>query len=65
MNDLPACRGDGHPFVVDADGRRWLQFDALAIQSEMALDDPNGLALEYTRAMMGFLLFRPARGTLR
>jgi len=60
MNDLPACRGDGHPFVVDADGRRWLQFDALAIQSEMALDDPNGLALEYTRAMMGFLLFRPA-----
>lgn len=60
MNDLPVCHGDGHPCVVDADGRRWLQFDELAIQSEMTLDDPNALALEYTRAMMGFLLFRPA-----
>lgn len=60
MHDLPACRGDGHPFVVEVDGRRSLQFDALAIQSEMALDDPNGLALEYTRTIMGFLLFRPA-----
>ncbi|WP_414635656.1 fused MFS/spermidine synthase [Aromatoleum sp.] len=66
MNDLLGwCSllsrgGDGHPYVVDVDGQRALQFDALTIQSQMALDDPNALALDYTRAMMGFLLFHPA-----
>ena len=53
-------RGDGHPFVVDADGQRSLQFDGITIQSQMALDDPDALALDYTRSMMGFLLFHPA-----
>lgn len=51
---------DGHPFVVDADGKRSLQFDGITIQSQMALDDPAALALDYTRTMMGFLLFHPA-----
>jgi spermidine synthase len=53
-------RGDGHPFVVDADGQRSLQFDGITIQSQMALDDPVALTLDYTRLMMGFLLFHPA-----
>ncbi|MCK0509274.1 transferase [Aromatoleum anaerobium] len=57
---LLSLRGDGHPFVVDADGQRTLQFDGLTIQSQMALDDPDALALDYTRTMMGFLLFHPA-----
>ncbi|MBI1905719.1 MAG: transferase [Rhodocyclales bacterium] len=51
---------DGRPFVIDADGQRTLHFDALTIQSQMALDEPNALALDYTRAMMGFVLFHPA-----
>lgn len=65
-DDLPAwCavlarRGDGHPFIVDADGQRMLHFDGITIQSQMALDDPVALALDYTRTMMAFLLFRPA-----
>ena len=57
---LLAQRGDGRPFVVDADGQRMLQFDGLTIQSQMALDDPDALALDYTRTMMGFLLLHPA-----
>nr|WP_051071747.1 transferase [Azoarcus sp. KH32C] len=57
---LLAQGSDGQPYVVDANGQRALQFDALTIQSQMALDDPNALALDYTRTMMGFLLFHPA-----
>jgi len=30
-----------------------------AIQSAMRLDDPHALALDYTRCMMGFMLFHP------
>lgn len=57
---LLSRRGDGHPFVVDIDGQRSLQFDGVTIQSQMAIDDPDALALDYTRSMMGFLLFHPA-----
>jgi len=53
-------RSDGHPLVVDAFGQRSLQFDGVTIQSQMAVDDPSALVLDYTRTMMGFLLFRPA-----
>lgn len=52
-------RDAGRPYVVDADGRRTLHFDGLTIQSEMLVDEPDSLALDYTRAMMGFLLFNP------
>lgn len=48
------------PFVR-TDGRRVeLRFDAQSVQSTMNLDDPMRLELEYTRAMMLFLLFNPA-----
>lgn len=57
---LLSRREDGRPIVVEAGGRRTLQFDGLTIQSEMAIDDPAALALDYTRMMMGFLLFQPA-----
>ncbi len=50
---------DGHPYVVDEHGRRILQFDGVTIQSQMALAEPDALELDYTRAMMGFLLFHP------
>lgn len=52
-------RGDGHPYVVDSDGMRTLHFEALTIQSQMRLDEPDALAIDYTRSMMGFLLFNP------
>lgn len=48
-----------HPFVID-DGRvRRLHFSLRLVQSEMRLDAPDELAIAYTRAMLGFLLFHP------
>lgn len=35
-------------------------FDMAVIQSRMRLDDPIALDLQYTRAMMGFLMLNPA-----
>lgn len=37
-----------------------LSFETTLIQSCMRLDDPDDLVLDYTRTMMGFLLFNPA-----
>jgi spermidine synthase len=36
-----------------------MNFGSALVQSCMRLDDPNALLLEYTRAMMGFLLLNP------
>lgn len=47
------------PRVHSAAGRRTLEFTEGEIQSEMLLDQPNVLVLEYTRAMMVFTLFQP------
>ena len=44
----------------DADGTVWLDFDDGAVQSRMLRADPAQLVLEYTRLMMGVLLFQPA-----
>jgi spermidine synthase len=47
--------------MVHTEGRRVsLRFDQETVQSTMNLDDPTRLELEYTRAMMLFLLFNPA-----
>ena len=46
--------------VSDSRGVRTLHVGGEAIQSSMRLDDPFALALDYTRCMMGFLLFHPA-----
>ena len=45
------------PFIVDNGRRRFLHFDFGAIQSAMELENPQKLALAYTRKMMAFLLF--------
>ena len=37
-----------------------LQFNALSLQSEMNIEDPDQLVFSYTRAMMSFLLFEPS-----
>lgn len=39
-----------------------MHFSDSAIQSRMQLQRPDALVLEYTRTMMGFLLFDPAPG---
>jgi spermidine synthase len=45
--------------VSDSRGVRSLHIGGEAIQSAMRLEDPYALALDYTRCMMGFLLFHP------
>lgn len=46
------------PYVVDNGKVRSLHFDREEIQSAMWVDRPDALYLEYTRLMMGFLLFQ-------
>lgn len=43
---------------------RSLSFDTDLVQSSMRLDAPDELVLEYTRAMMGFLLLEPAPASI-
>ncbi len=45
--------------VSDERGVRSLHVGGEAIQSSMRISDPFALALDYTRCMMGFLLFHP------
>lgn len=49
----------GKHYLIECDGMLSLQFDALSLQSEMDIDDPDRLVLSYTRAMMSCLLFKP------
>ena len=53
MNDAPA------PYVHEELDARSLHFSMSAIQSRMQLQRPDALELEYTRLMMGWLMFRP------
>jgi spermidine synthase len=47
------------PFVYEEERTLSLHFDMSTTQSRMRRDDPTALELEYTRTMMGFLLFEP------
>lgn len=48
------------PFLVEDGKRRALRFTIDgSVQSEMRIDDPDALVNDYTRNMMGFLLFCP------
>jgi spermidine synthase len=47
------------PFVYEDERTLSLHFDMSTTQSRMRRDDPSALVLEYTRTMMGFLLFEP------
>jgi len=46
--------------ISEKKGIRYLHLGGPAIQSAMRIKEPYGLELEYTRAMMAFLLFNPA-----
>lgn len=48
------------PFVYESLNSKALHFSINEIQSRMQIKDPHALDLEYTRTMMGFLLFNPA-----
>jgi len=48
------------PFVQDSGGAKSLHFTHGELQSMMLTDFPWRLELDYTRTMMGFLLFQPA-----
>jgi spermidine synthase len=45
------------PFVIDDGSTRTLHFSLSLIQSTMSLKEPFALELDYTQAMMSFLLF--------
>ena len=47
------------PYVYDSLDSRSLHFSIGEIQSRMRLDAPDALDLDYTRTMMGWLLFKP------
>ena len=47
------------PFVYESLSTKALHFSIGEIQSRMQIQDPHALDLEYTRTMMGFLLFEP------
>jgi spermidine synthase len=53
---------DAHlrPFVREELDAQSMHFSDSAIQSRMQLRQPDALILEYTRTMMGFLMFEPA-----
>jgi spermidine synthase len=51
---------DGGLEIVEERGLRTLHLGSQAIQSRMRMSRPWDLELAYTRAMMGFLLFKPA-----
>jgi spermidine synthase len=46
--------------ISEKKGVRYLHLGGPAVQSAMRIKDPYALELEYTRAMMGFLLFNEA-----
>lgn len=47
------------PVVSEKAGVLTLHFESDYIQSQMLIEDPDFLALDYTRAMMAFELFKP------
>ena len=59
MPDCSASAQHVKPFIYEDVNSKTLHFRISDIQSCMLIDDPNALALEYTRTMMGFLLFKP------
>ena len=53
------AKNGGKPYLTEQAGILALHFDALSVQSEMNIDDPDELVIGYTRAMMSFLLLEP------
>jgi spermidine synthase len=59
---MPDTQESAHhvkPFVYESLSSKALHFSISEIQSRMQIKNPDALDLEYTRTMMGFLLFNP------
>lgn len=54
----------GKPFLHESHKFKALYFSIYDVQSRMRISDPFALELEYTRTMMGFLLFNPAPSSI-
>ena len=52
-------RNDDHPFICQERGEISLHFGMGAVQSRMRTAEPDKLVLDYTRAVMSFLLLAP------
>lgn len=65
---MPETQESAHqhvkPFVYESLSSKALHFSICEIQSRMRIQDPHALDLEYTRTMMGFLLFKPDPGNI-
>ena len=59
MNRNDADATAARPFVLDSIGAKSLHFAERDLQSRMSVADPQALLLDYTKTMMGFLLFVP------
>ncbi len=57
--DPPTAHRLGAPYLIEHEGLRSLHFNRAEIQSVMWVDRPDDLYLEYTRLMMGCLMFVP------
>ena len=64
LGPMPVGAAFPKPYIRTAAGRRSLHFSPMAVQSTMSLQHPERLLLHYTRTMMGFLLFKPAPGSV-
>lgn len=60
MPDTQESAQHVRPYVHEGPDTKALHFSIHETQSRMRIDDPHALDLEYTRIMMGFLLFDPA-----
>jgi spermidine synthase len=58
VTDVPESAQHVRPYVHESLSSKALHFSISEIQSRMRLADPHALDLEYTRTMMGFLLFK-------
>ena len=71
MSDIPGggfeCLQFDPPFVREAHGTKSLHFTHGELQSQMCTGNPWRLEVDYTRTMMGFLLFNnnPAKTSTR
>jgi spermidine synthase len=59
MSDLPPADGFEQPIVHETALSKTMVFSDIDIQSRMSVERPDELQFEYTRLMMGALLFQP------
>lgn len=59
LSSAPVAPDAARPYVQAAGTTRTLHFSEKVIQSRMSTLNPDALDLEYTRMMMGFVLFAP------